>query len=73
MSKAVPAVCVPMGPSLVLVTANVLKAPTFTVRFELAGPAVVPSLAVIVVVSAFLNVVARTVVETPLVKLTAVV
>src|ERR1035437_6088546 len=44
----------------------------FTVKLELAGPVVVPSLAVIVVVSAFVSVVASIVVDCPLVKLTAV-
>ena len=73
VSNGVPAVCVPMLPSLVLVTLKLAKAPGTTVRFELAGPVVVPSLAVIVVVSALRSVVASVVVETPLVKLTAVV
>ena len=73
ISNGVPAVWVPMFPSLVFVTANALKAPVLTVKLELAGPVVVPSPAVMVVVSAFRRVVARVVVETPFVKLTAVV
>ena len=73
MSNDVPAVWVPMFPSLVFVTANALKAPALTVMLELAGPVVVPSLAVMVVVSAFRKVVARVVVDTPFVKFTAVV
>ena len=40
---------------------------------ELAGPDVVPSVAVIVVDSAFLRIVAREVVDLPLVKFTEVV
>jgi hypothetical protein len=44
-----------------------------TVKLELAGPVVVPSLAVIVVTSAFVSVVASVVVDCPLVKLTVVV
>ncbi len=63
MLNAVPAVCVPILASLVFVTAKLLKAPTLTVRLELAGPVVVPSLAVMVVVSAFCNVVVRVVVD----------
>src|SRR5215211_4180110 len=73
ISNGVPAVCVPIFPSLVFVTANALKAPASTVKLELAGPVVVPSLALMVVVSAFRKVVARVVVDTPFVKLTAVV
>jgi hypothetical protein len=45
----------------------------YTVKLELAGPVVVPSLAVIVVVSAFVSVVASVVVDCPLAKLTLVV
>ena len=73
ISNGVPAVWVPMIPSLVFVTTKLLNAPALTVKLELAGPVVVPSLAVMVVVSAFRKVVARVVVETPFVKLTAVV
>ena len=73
ISKGVPAVCVAMFPSAVFVTTNEFSAPALTVKVELAGPVIVPSLAVIVVVSAFRNVVVRVVVEPPLVKLTAVV
>lgn len=73
MLKGVPAVWVAMFPSLVFVTMKLFKAPALTVRLELAGPVVVPSLAVIVVVSAFRKVVARVVVETPLANVTAVV
>src|ERR1041384_1000893 len=73
ISNAVPAVCVPILASLVFVTEKAAKVPALTVRLELAGPVVVPSLAVIVVVSAFFRVVASVVVDTPLVKLTPVV
>ena len=73
ISNGVPAVWVPIFPSVVFVTAKPLKAPALTVKLELAGPVVVPSPAVMVVVSAFLKVVARVVVDTPFVKFTAVV
>jgi hypothetical protein len=49
------------------------NAPAFTVTFELAGPVVVPSSTVIVVVSALVKVVANVVVDCPFVKFTAVV
>jgi hypothetical protein len=82
--KEEPAVRVPGVPLLpVAVPASALspgtnscsfvKAPALTVKLELAGPVVVPSLAVIVAVSAFVNVVASVVVDWPLVKLTTLV
>ena len=55
------------------VTISLFNVAAFTVKLELAGPLTVPSLAVIVVVSCFFNVVVSVVVDTPLVKLTAVV
>jgi hypothetical protein len=45
----------------------------YTVREELAGPVIPPEVAVIVVVSAFVSVVASVVVDWPFAKLTAVV
>ena len=52
---------------------SLVTEPGLTVRLELAIPAVVPSVAVTVVGSALVNVVANVVVDWPLVKLTAVV
>ena len=82
--KEVPAVCTVGVPDLPVAVPgaavtpginnlNFVNAPAFTIRFELAGPEVVPSEAVIVVVSAFKRFVASVVVETPEVKETLVV
>ncbi len=55
------------------VTTSWLTAAGLTRKLELAGPVIVLSLAVMLVVSAFLSVVASVVVDFPLVKLTLVV
>jgi hypothetical protein len=57
----------------VFVTRKLFNTPGFTVSDELARPGTVPSVTVIVVVSALRNVVVSAVVDAPLVKLTAVI
>ena len=69
MPLAVPGAAVSPGTN----NCNFVNGAALTVKFELATPATVPSVAVRVVVSAFRSVVASVVVDRPPVKLTAVV
>src|SRR5205823_380662 len=66
-------ICVPIFPPEVFCTRKLFNTAGYTVTAELAIPVTVPSVTVMVVVSAFFNDVVRVVVDAPLVKLTEVI